>query len=197
MTNLNHPKKGSQITVEPIRKIKDIKLIKKLLQDSPRNLCIFILGINTNLRASDLLKITVGQVKHLQAGEEITLKEKKTQKKRRINLNNTCIEAIQILLKSKKMNDDDFLFQSQRKNGKALTVPSLSQFVKNWCKEINLKGNYASHSLRKTWGYHQRITFGVGIPELMVCFNHSNQKQTLDYLCIQPEEIKSVYQNEL
>lgn len=197
MTNLNHPKKGSQITVEPIRKIKDIKLIKKLLQDSPRNLCIFILGINTNLRASDLLKITVGQVKHLQAGEEITLKEKKTQKKRRINLNNTCIEAIQILLKSKKTNDDDFLFQSQRKNEKALTVPSLSQFVKNWCKEINLKGNYASHSLRKTWGYHQRITFGVGIPELMVCFNHSNQKQTLDYLCIQPEEIKSVYQNEL
>ena len=27
----------------------------------------------------------------------------------------------------------------------------------------------------------------------MVMFNHSSQKQTLDYLCIQPEEIKNAY----
>lgn len=59
MKNPNRPKKGSQTTVEPIRKPADIKNIKKLLQDSPRNLCLFVLGINTNLRASDLLKIKV------------------------------------------------------------------------------------------------------------------------------------------
>ncbi len=53
------------------------------------------------------------------------------------------------------------------------------------------------HTLRKTWGYHQRVSFNVGIPELMVCFHHSTQRQTLDYLCIQPEEIKSVYLNVL
>jgi integrase len=197
MNNLNHPKKGSHISVEPIRRQKDIKLIKKILQDSPRNLCLFILGINTNLRASDLLKMKVEQVRHLQPGEEITLKEKKTQKQRRINLNRVCIEAIQNLLKSIKYEDDDFLFLSNRKDKNALTVSSLSTLVKKWCKDINLKGNYASHTLRKTWGYHQRVTFGVGIPELMVCFNHTSQKQTLDYLCVQPEEIKSVYQNEL
>nr|WP_321397037.1 tyrosine-type recombinase/integrase [uncultured Desulfobacter sp.] len=197
MKNLNHPKKGSHISVEPIRRQKDIKLIKKILQNSPRNLCLFILGINTNLRASDLLKIKVKQVQYLRPGEEISLKEKKTQKPRRINLNRACIEAIQNLLKSSKYEDDDFLFLSNRKNKNALTVSSLSTLVKKWCKDINLKGNYASHTLRKTWGYHQRVTFGVGLPELMVCFNHTSQKQTLDYLCVQPEEIKSVYQNEL
>nr|WP_320194005.1 tyrosine-type recombinase/integrase [uncultured Desulfobacter sp.] len=197
MKNLNHPKKGSHISVEPIRRQKDIKLIKKILQDSPRNLCLFILGINTNLRASDLLKIKVEQVQHLQPGEEIILKEKKTQKQRRINLNRACIEAIQNLLKSIKYEEDDFLFLSNRKDKNALTVSSLSTLVKKWCKDINLKGNYASHTLRKTWGYHQRVTFGVGIPELMVCFNHTSQKQTLDYLCVQPEEIKNIYQNEL
>jgi len=197
MKNLNHPKKGSYITVEPIRKRKDIKNIKKLLQDSTRNFCIFVLGVNTNLRASDLLKIKINQVKYLEPDEEITLKEKKTGKKRRINLNRACIEAIQKLIKSKNFLDDDFLFMSNREDRKALTVSSLSGLVKKWCKDINLKGNYASHSLRKTWGYHQRITFDVGIPELMVCFNHTSQKQTLNYLCIQPEEIKSVYKNEL
>jgi hypothetical protein len=78
-----------------------------------------------------------------------------------------------------------------------LTVPSVHRLVKGWCRDINLKGNYGSHTLRKTWGYHQRVTFGVGLPELMVAFNHSTQRQTLDYLCVQPEEIKNIYQNEL
>ena len=130
MKNPNHPKKGSTIAVEPIRLTKDIKLIKKHLQDSPRNLCLFILGINTNLRASDLLQIQVDQVKNLPPERELLLKEKKTGKSRRINLNKACTQAIQNLLQTKKYNnDDDFLFQSKRK-GQVLTVPSLSQLVK-------------------------------------------------------------------
>ena len=74
---------------------------------------------------------------------------------------------------------------------------SNNRLVKQWSRAINLKGNYGSHSLRKTFGYHQRVTFGRGIPELMVVFNHSTQHQTLDYLCIQPDEVKSIYMNEL
>ena len=193
--NPNHPKKGSQIKVDPIRKLKDIKAIKKLLANKPRDLALFTIGINTNLRASDLLRLKVGQVKDLQAGDTVEIKEKKTGKVRRITLNKTCINSIQSLLNSKQYQDDDYLFQSQRKD--VLTVPSVHRLVKTWCGEINLKGNYGSHSLRKTWGYHQRVTFGVDLPRLMVCFNHSTQRQTLDYLCIQPEEIKDVYENEL
>ncbi|WDP88320.1 MAG: tyrosine-type recombinase/integrase [Desulfobacter sp.] len=193
--NFNHPKAGSRIAVEPIRSTKDIKAIKKLLADKPRDLCLFTLGINTNLRASDLLRIKVNRVSHLKPGDELDLKEKKTGKARKITINKTVHEAISRLLEFAEPDMEDYLFSSQR--GDVLTVPSLSRLVKNWCKMINLKGNYASHTLRKTWGYHQRVSFNVGIPELMVCFNHSTQRQTLDYLCIQPEEIKSVYLNEL
>ena len=39
-----------------------------------------------------------------------------------------------------------------------LTEPTVNQKVKSWCRTINLKGNFGSHSLRKTWGYHQRVT---------------------------------------
>ena len=53
--NYNHPKKGALINVEPIRDIDSINRIKKLLSDKPRDLCLFTIGINTNLRASDLL----------------------------------------------------------------------------------------------------------------------------------------------
>lgn len=195
-TNTNRPAPGSEIAVEPIRKTRDIKAIKKLLSDKPRDLALFNLGINTNLRASDLVAITAGLVADLEVGDSLTLRERKTGKTRRITLNKAVIHSIRILLRSAEYGPDDPLFRSQR-GGKALSVPSVSRLVKSWCKSINLVGNYASHTLRKTWGYHQRVTFGTGIPELMVCFNHSTQRQTLDYLCIQPEEIRDVYLNEL
>jgi integrase len=192
--NQNRPQKGDQIKVDPIKKLKDIETIKKLLADDPRNLALFTVGINTNLRASDLLRIKVGQVRDLKPGDEITLKEKKTGKSRRITLNKACVQAIQRLLASRPCADEEHLFTGQRG---PLTVPSVHRLVKGWCKSINLRGNFGSHSLRKTWGYHQRVTFGVDIPRLMVCFNHSTQRQTLEYLCIQPEEIRGVYENEL
>ena len=93
--NFNRPAKGSTIKVEPIKELKDIKAIKKLLADKPRDLCLFTLGINTNLRASDILNIKVGQVKGLKAGDELEVKEKKTGKLKRITLNRAVIGSIQ------------------------------------------------------------------------------------------------------
>ena len=196
-TNTNRPAKGSSITVQPIKDLADIKHVKRLLANNPRDYCLFILGINTNLRASDILNIKIEQVDGLQAGDELGLKEIKTGKNRTITLNKTVIKALQGLLSSKQgkgFKQGDYLFTGQRG---PLTVPSLSRLVKSWCAAINLKGNFASHSLRKTWGYQMRVEHGVGLPELMVCFNHSSQRQTLDYLCIQSEEIKSIYMNEV
>jgi hypothetical protein len=74
--NPNHPPKGSTIRVDPIRKLKDIKAIKKLLHDKPRDLCLFTMGINTNLRASDLLRITAGMVRHLKLVMSLPKREK-------------------------------------------------------------------------------------------------------------------------
>lgn len=192
--NFNHPQAGDQTKVEPIRELKDIKAIKKMLAGNAMYHALFTLGINTNLRASDLLKITAGQVRRIKPMEEIEIREQKTGKLRRITMNKSCVDVITQLLASKPFQDSDPLFMGQRG---PLSVPSVHRLVKSWCLSINLPGNYGSHTLRKTWGYHQRVTFGVGLPELMECFNHSTQRQTLQYLCVQPEEIRNVYANEL
>ena len=192
--NYNHPKMGSTTKVDPIKDKKHIQTIKKQLADNPLDYALFVVGINTNLRASDLLSIKVHQVKDLKPNDEIVLNEKKTKKPRRITLNKTCISAVQRLLASRGYQDEDYLFKGQRG---VLTVPTVNAKVKSWCKTINLKGNYGGHTLRKTFGYHQRVTFGTDLPTLMEIFNHSTQKQTLAYLCVQPDEIRNVYENEL
>ncbi len=192
--NPNRPDRGSSIRVEPIKSVRDIQSIKKLLADNPRNLCLFTMGVNTNLRAGDLLRIKVSQVDSLGPESDLVLKEQKTGKGRRITLNKAVVHAIRTWLAEKNApKGDDYLFKSQR--SKVLKVSSVNKLVKSWCRQIHLKGNYGSHTLRKTWGYQQRVAFGVSLPELMVCFNHSTQKQTLDYLCIQPEEIREIYKN--
>lgn len=192
--NDNHPVKGSIISVDPIRKLKDIDRIKEKLKDKPRDLCLFTIGINSNLRASDLRELTAGQVRGKEAGDTVVIREKKTKKKRNLVINNTMKSAITGLLASRKFDDDDYLFEGQRGQ---LTVSSINRLVKDWCASIRLKGNYGSHTMRKTWGFHQHKTFGVELPELMVAFNHSSQKTTLSYIGLQSATIKKIFQNEL
>jgi len=197
----NHPQKGSSIKVDPIRDLKDIKLIKRILKDKPRDLALFVIGVNTNLRASDLLKIRVGDVLGLCPGEYFTLREKKTGKLRSITINKAVFDAIrELLVTMPETKENDLLFQSRKINsgsGGMLTVSYLNSLVKSWCREINLRGNYGAHSLRKTFGYIHRTVFGTDIPTLMEMFNHSSQRQTLAYLGIQPREIKDAYLKEI
>lgn len=176
--------------VEPIRSQSDIDRIKAMLADQPRNLALFTCGINTNLRASDLIRITIDQVKDLLPGDSFEIKETKTGKSRWVTLNKGLHDAIQNWIKVGNHKTGNPLFKSQR--GASLTVSSVNRLVKGWCKKIGLKGNYGSHTLRKTWGYHA-YKAGIDLPRLMTCFNHSSQRQTLDYLCIQESQIQEVY----
>lgn len=190
--NPNRPKKGASIKVEPIRNIEDIQRIKLALAAKPRDLCLFTLGINTAFRAGELLSIKIGQVMHLKPGDSLELKQSKTKKYRATPLNTMAVDAIGGWLAAYPNPASDApLFLSQK--GGALTVPTLTGMVKGWCKTANLAGNYGSHTLRKTWGYQVRVQRDAPLPLLMKAFGHSTEQQTLEYLCIQPEEISQLY----
>ena len=195
--NPHHPSLGSTIKVEPIRDKKAIKRIKKLLEDNPRDLGLLTLGINTAYRANELLSIRIGQVRYLQPGDQLNLKQSKTKQFRPVKLNLSAYQAIQDLLQylsTEALEDDALLFMGQRG---PLTVSTISRMVKTWCRNVGLKDNYGSHSLRKTWGYWQRMERGTAIPLLMEAFGHATQQQTLSYLGIQADEIAEIYELEL
>lgn len=195
--NANHPKRGSSIKVEPIRDLAAIKTIKKQLADKPRDLCLFTFGINTAYRANELLSLNVGQVAHLKPGDRLDLKQSKNRKYRGTILNETVIRAVRGWL---EQHPDPRakapLFPSQ-KSGDALSVSTLNNMLKVWCRDAGLKGNFGSHTLRKTWGYQQRVFKERPVALLMTAFGHSSEKQTLDYLGIEPDEICALYEMEL
>lgn len=196
MKNPNHPKKGSRITVDPIRNIKDIKSIQRLLGNSPRDYLLFTMGINNGLRSGDLLKLIVNQVSDLKPGEHLTIRESKTGKDNVLVINKAVHKAIRNYMDALKPEPDDYLFAS-RKGNKPLTIQAVNNMVKKWTRAINLRGNYGAHTLRKTWGYIQRTEYGVGFEVIAKRYNHSNPAVTMRYLGITDREVSDVLMNEI
>jgi len=194
--NPNHPKRGTKIVVSPIREIKDIESIKKLLSQNTRDLLLFTIGINNGLRCGDILKLKVKDVKYLKPNDTLKIREQKTGKVNVLMVNKTTYKILKEYLDEQNPNDDDYLFKS-RKGNQPLTVSSTNLMVKTWCRSINLKGNYGTHSLRKTFGYIQRTKYGISWEILCKRFNHSSQSVTMRYLGIEDREVNGILMNEI
>jgi integrase len=194
-TNPNHPEKGSRITVGPIRDEKHIKRVKRLLKDEPRDLLLFTMGINNGMRISDLLKLKVGDVKDLQPGETLKIREQKTGKENVLMINKSVHGVLQQYLDEAGAKDGDYLFRSRNGENKSLTRETVNKMIKEWTK--SLKGNYGSHTLRKTFGYIQRTKYGVSFEVLCKRFGHSSPSITMRYLGIDDKEVNGILLNEI
>src|SRR3989304_6214443 len=108
--NPNHPKKGSRITVDPIRRLEDVKVIRSLLSDKPRDLLLFTMGINNGLRVGDLLQLKVKKVRHLKENESTDILEEKTGKYNILMVNKYVYKALRNYLEKFDLDDEDYLF---------------------------------------------------------------------------------------
>uniref|UniRef100_I2Q6I0 Site-specific recombinase XerD n=1 Tax=Desulfovibrio sp. U5L TaxID=596152 RepID=I2Q6I0_9BACT len=178
--------------VEPITSARDIKSIKKLLSDQPRNRLLFILGINTGLRVQDLLNLKVGEIKQAKVGDRVVLREKKTQKENVFMVNKDIKDAVDDYLKTVDSKDEHFLFKSRKGSNAPLTTYAVTMYVQQWCDAINLPGNYGAHTLRKTWCYHQRKTHGTSWEVIAKRLNHSSPSITRRYIGVKEEEVEEV-----
>lgn len=163
--------------VEPIREKRKIKQLKKLLKrQSLRNHFLFILGINTGLRISDLLRLKVADVRNK---THILITEKKTDKRKKFKLNDKLRKAIDKYTLGKR--NDEYLFPSTSGN-KPITRVRAYQIINGAARMIGLT-EIGTHTLRKTFGYHfyQRTR---DIATLQMIFNHSHPSITLRYIGI-------------
>ncbi len=105
--------------VQPIRDVKQIETIKKLLRlRSLRDYCLFVLGINSGLRISDLLKLRISDVSERgKIKDRIRLREKKTNKFKDFPLSNSTKSALKEYLKTREYNENEPLFISRKNKG--------------------------------------------------------------------------------
>ena len=123
------------------------------------------------------------------------MREKKTGKENVFILNKEIKSALDAYLGTVEDDSTHFLFKSRKGKNYPLTTYAVTKYVKRWAESVNLKGNFGAHSLRKTWTYHQRKTFGVSWEVLAKRLNHSSPSITRRYLGVQEEEVEEILLN--
>lgn len=82
--------------VQPIRDRRKIAAMKRILASNPRNHLLFVLGINSALRISDLLRLRVSDVvdESGKIRESLEIREQKTDKTKQFELAKNARKAL-------------------------------------------------------------------------------------------------------
>lgn len=204
---------ANEHAAEPIKSMEDIIRISQFLigQKRYRDNMIFIVGINFGLRVSDLRTLRFSNLINddFTFRDRFAILEKKTRNTRKhktnryITINTAVVEAITLYLENTPgVRLSDYMFRSESNNGKNENKPISKQAIDNMLKgvarELGLGNRMATHTLRKTFAYHQMVMSGNDPRKLLLLqkmFGHSTSAQTLDYIGITGEEIDEAYRN--
>ena len=198
---------------DPIKDMKDIIRISEFLigQKRYRDNMLFIVGINFGLRVSDLLVLRFSDLINPDCTfrDSFAIIEKKTSNTRRvrknryISINTAVVEAVTLYLENTpNIHLSDFLFRSESNRGsnqnKPMNRKSVDRILKGIGADLDIRSHMSTHTLRKTFGYHQMVMSGNDARKLLLLqkiFGHSSSAITLDYIGITTEEIEDAYRN--
>jgi integrase len=153
------------------------KMKSKLLKSSYRDYILFVIGINTGLRISDILELKVADVRDK---THITIKEEKSGREKKFLINPHLKEDIAKYIIN--MKDWEYLFQSQKGHNKPISRVQAYRVLRKAAEELGID-NVGTHTLRKTFGYHHYLK-NRDIALLQDLFNHSSPSLTLNYIGI-------------
>lgn len=165
-------------TVEPIRDMDVVLDVADYLKArNERDYVLFMFGVYTGLRISDILKFRVRDVKDKDA---VYIREKKTGKEKRFPINAELKPIIENYIRGKK--DFEFLFRSPNMQNKAISRQQAYNILAGAGKAFGIS-SIGTHTLRKTFGYHmyQQTHDAVTIKEIL---NHADISVTLRYIGI-------------
>lgn len=200
-------------TAEPIKDMDDIMKVSRYLRAHGRyrDNMLFIVGINFGLRVSDLLDLRFSHIinSNLTFKTTFPIFEKKTRntrkkkKNRYITINTAVIEAVTLYLENTPgVTLDSYLFKSEAHNRSDENIPlsrkSVDRILKGIADEVGLNMKVSTHTLRKTWAYHQMVMSNNDPRKLILLskmMGHSSVSITLDYIGITNEEIEEAYRN--
>lgn len=196
---------------EPIKNMDDIFKISGFLINNERyrDNMLFIVGINFGLRVSDLRVLRFSNIinENFTFRESFAVFEKKTRntrkrkKNRYITINHAVIEAVTLYLENTEdVCLSDYMFKSQSNHGgnknEPLSLQSIDRILKGIARDLDLNVKMSTHSLRKTFCYHQMLMSHNDSRKLLLLqkmLGHSSPAQTLDYIGITAEEIDEAY----
>ncbi|WP_191556433.1 site-specific integrase [Metabacillus idriensis] len=163
--------------VQPIRDPEMIFFIKRYLKEqNDRNYMLFVTGINSGLRISDILPLKVIDAKR----SYFNIIEIKTNKKKRIDMTPQLQREFKKYIEGKE--DHVYLFKSREGLNKPIGRSQAYKILRKAAEYVGLD-DIGTHTLRKTFGYHLYKQTG-DVALLQKILNHSDPAFTLRYIGI-------------
>ena len=183
--------KGKIVGQKTPFKLKEIWAIRIRLQigHRTRELAMFDLGLDSKLRACDLVKLRVRDIRH---GDRISpramVMQQKTGRPVQFEITQPTREAVGEWIKEAVLNSDDYLFPSRIHESPHLGTRQYARIVDSWVKEIGLDpASYGTHSMRRTKAsLIYRRTKNIRAVQLLL--GHSKLESTVRYLGIEVED---------
>jgi len=173
-------------TVEPIRDTDIIANIKwDLKKKSLRNYGMFLLGINSALRISDILKLKVEDLRK----EDLYIRMTKTGQEITLPIADWLRRELSPLLDGRADHEYVFASRQSKKQGgrKSIDRSQAYRILRQAAKKYGLR-RIGTHTLRKTFAYHYyRSTNNIAM--LMDLLGHSDESFTLRYIGITQDNI--------
>lgn len=159
-----------------------------------RDRCLFILGIRTGFRISELLSIRVGSVfQHGRLVERVTVERrnmKSGEEARAVALHPEAREALATWLEELGTEDPGrFLFQSRQRPRHPISYGQARRVLQDAFRVAGLAGIYATHSMRKTFAEWSHKAFGGDLLKTQRALGHASIQSTIHYLQADREEI--------
>jgi site-specific recombinase XerD len=163
-----------------------------------RNRTLFLLGLNTGARISELLSLDVGDVWRFKRPVDIIYLQKRHTKGklvgRQITIKSGAQQAIFELIQWKRQNKEslakDAPFFVSRQGGR-LKRKQAHNIFSDAFKACELPGQVTTHSLRKTFANHVLRASGGNIKVLQELLGHQHLSTTEAYLSFDLDELRA------
>lgn len=168
---------------EPLRSKKEIERIIEGLkkEGKEREVILFMLGIYTNLKIRDILRLKVRNIKN----EFIQIKSRNTGVYKRIFIPNELRKIIGLYIIEKR--EDEYLFNSKHKKDNPITLTQVYRILKKIQYDFKIKSNVGTETLRKTYGYILYKKYGLN--EVVKELGYENQLSAMEYIGVTEEEL--------
>lgn len=122
------------------------------LKPSARELAMFNLAIDSELRGCDLVKLRVSDVTHGdRVSKRATVIQQKTGKPVTFEIAAEARKSLTLWIEEAQLGFHDFLFQSRTKHSDHISTRQYARIVNGWIESIGLDPeDYGTHSLRRT-----------------------------------------------
>lgn len=164
---------------------------------SVRDRALFVVGLRSGFRISELLSLTIGHVfENGNYSDSIAVARKYMKKKREgrtVILHPEAKEALKSLIlalqKAGFSGPETYLFRSRQGGNKPLTRQAAWEMIQRVAAQCGITGKIGTHCMRKTFAKRVHEKLGRDLMKTQKALGHAQVTSTVSYLSFNESEI--------